>query len=108
MKKDLQALLLPWETPQQLPIVFQYGEQTVHGIPEAWNPEATVQKLEKSTETTVVGTSPEGVELKVVCKRYEDYAAAEFVGYLTNRGSQDSPMVQSIRFAYRPRGGRSV
>jgi len=98
MKKDLQALLMPWETPQQLPIVFQYGEQTVRGIPADWNPEVTVQKLEKSKETTVVGISPEGVELKVVYKRYEDYAAAEFVGYLTNRGSQDSPMVQSIRF----------
>lgn len=95
----LQKYLLPWETPSQLPICLQYGAETIRGIPDSWNPKVTTAQLNGSiTETTLVGISPEGVELKVVCKRYGDYAAAEFVGFLTNRGTQDSPLVQNVRF----------
>lgn len=99
MKTDLQKLLFPWELPQQLPIRFQYGGQTVQGIPEAWQPVVTHREIGSTvTETTVAGTSPEGVELKLVCKRYHDYAAAEFAGFLTNRSHKDSPLLQNIRF----------
>lgn len=95
----LQRLLLPWESPQQLPLSFQYGGQAVHGIPTNWHPEVTVREIDHNiTEATVVAISPEGVELKVICKRYSDYAAAEFVGFFTNRSDKDSPLLQDIRF----------
>ena len=95
-----QDLLLPWNQPDQLPVCFQYGDRAVQGIPEAWNPVVTRREIGSGiTETTVVGVSPEGVELKVICKRYKDYAAAEFAGFITNRGQKDSPLLQNIRFA---------
>jgi len=97
---NLQKLLLPWELPRQLPLCFQYGDRTIHGIPDDWHHDVTVRETAPGiTETTVLATSPENLELKVVCKRYSDYAAVEFVGYFTNRSDKDSPLLQNIRFA---------
>lgn len=91
-------LLIRWQTPQQLPISFQYGQETVTGIPAAWNPRVTVQDRDcNMTETTVVGISPEGLEVRVECKTYRDFQAAEYVAFFTNRGAEDSPLIEKAR-----------
>ena len=90
---DLQSLLPQWQTPDQLPISFLLGGNPIRGIPSAWNPAVTVRE----TETVVTGMSPEGLELRVECRAYRDFAAAEFVAFLTNRGQTDTPIVENIR-----------
>ena len=96
--KRLQELLISWNTPQELPICFGYGQQTVKGIPTLWQPRVTVRNIDcNMTETTVVGISPEGLEVKVVCKTYRDFPAVEYVAFLTNRAEQDSPLIQNAR-----------
>ena len=101
MKKCVQELLIGWETPEQLPISFGYGQAQVQGIPAAWTPQVTTRKIDCNiTETTVVGISHEGLEVRVVCKKYRDFPAVEYVAFLTNRGEADSPVIDSAKRSY--------
>ena len=96
--KNPGDLLIRWQTPEQLPILFRYGTEEVKGIPAAWNPQVTVRNVDCNiTETTVTGTSPEGLEVRVACKSYRDFPAVEYVAFLTNRGAEDSPMIEKAR-----------
>lgn len=98
MKRKLQELLIGWDKPEQLPISFGYGNETVQGIPAAWDPQVTIRNIDCNiTETTVVGISPEGLELRVECKNYRDFPAVEYVAFLTNRGTEASPVIDSAR-----------
>ena len=96
--KNPGDLLIRWQTTEQLPISFCYGTEEVKGIPAAWNPQVTVRNVDCNiTETTVTGTSPEGLEVRVACKSYRDFPAVEYVAFLTNRGAEDSPMIEKAR-----------
>ena len=95
---NCSALLPRWQTPQQLPITFLYGGKPVQGIPAEWKPRVSVRNIDCNiTETNVVGISPEGLELRVECRSYHDFAAVEYTAFVTNRGSADSPLVEKIR-----------
>ena len=95
---NCSALLPRWQTPQQLPITFLYGGKPVQGIPAEWKPRVSVRNIDCNiTETNVVGISPEGLELRMECRSYHDFAAVEYTGFVTNRGSADSPLVEKIR-----------
>lgn len=97
---NLQNLLPQWQTTDQLPITLLYGGRPIRGIPSEWNPKVTVRRIDCSiTETTVVGVSPEGLELRMECRSYQDFAAVEYTGYITNRADADSPLVENIRLA---------
>ena len=91
-------LLPQWQTPQQLPVRFIYGGKLIQGLPANWDPQVCVRNIDCNiTETVAVGISPEGLELRVECRRYHDFAAAEYTAFLTNRGAVDSPLVENIR-----------
>ena len=82
----------------QLPITFRCGGEVIRGIPARWAPRVTERSCgEHVTETTTVGVSPAGLELRVEYRRYPDFDATEYVAFLTNRGSVDSPLVEDIR-----------
>ena len=109
MKKCVQELLIGWETPEQLPISFGYGQAQVQGIPAAWTPQVTTRKIDCNiTETTVVGISHEGLEVRVVCKKYRDFPAVEYVAFLTNRGEADSPVIDSAKLGGVIPGSKAV
>ena len=98
MSRQLQELLTSWDKPEELPISFGYGGQPMKGIPAEWDPQVTVRNIDCNiTETTVVGISPEGLEIRVECKRYRDFPAVEYVAFLTNRGTEDSPLIEKVR-----------
>ena len=81
-----------------LPISFQLGNETIQGIPESWNPTATIRRPDCNLrETTYVGTSPDGLQLRVEHRAYLDFDAEEYVAFLTNLGTADTPMVENIR-----------
>lgn len=103
------GMLPQWKTPEELPIRFLCGGKPVCGIPAQWNPRVSVHTTAKGiTETTVTGISPEGLELRVIHRTYPDYAAAEYVAFLTNRGTEDSPLVEKVRFAMDIPGSNAV
>ena len=81
-----------------LPISFTLGGKAVTGIPDSWHPTAAVRRPDCNLrETTYLATSPEGLELRLEHRRYQDFDAEEFIAFLTNRGSADTPIVENIR-----------
>lgn len=97
-KNRLKDLLILWDSTDRLPISFRCGQEQIQGVPKAWNPEVTARNIDCNiTETTVVGVSPVGLEVRVECKTYHDHAAVEYVAFLTNRGAQDTPVIQNAR-----------
>ena len=93
-----------------LPITFTLNGETIQGIPESWNPTATVRRPDCNLrETTCLGTSPQGLELRVEHRQYLDFDAEEFVAFLTNRGTADTPLVENIRMtAFFPGSGATL
>ncbi len=95
---DLQNLLPNWQSTNQLPIMLLLEGKRITGIPAQWNPTVSVRNIDCNiTETTVTGISPEGLEIRMVCRVYHDFAAAEYSAWLTNRANGDTPLVQDVR-----------
>jgi len=93
-----QTLLPQWQTAEQLPVTFRYGGEIIRGIPAAWKPEICVRNVDSCiTDTVATGISPEGLELRVECRKYHDFEAAEYRAFLKNCGTADSPLVEDIR-----------
>lgn len=81
-----------------LPISFRLNGQTIRGIPDSWGPTFTLVRPDNTHRvTTYVGTSPEGLEVRVERTRYLDYDGEYYVAFLTNRGNADTPIVEDIR-----------
>ena len=83
---------------RKLPLTFVYGGKTVCGIPAEWNPVAAVRRIDSNiTDTTVTGTSPDGLEVRIEMRNYHDFEVLEYGAYLTNRGSSDTPVIENAR-----------
>lgn len=92
------GLLPQWASTDQLPLRLLCGGKLIQGIPAFWNPTTQVQQCGSTvTETTIRGLSPEGLELRMVHRRYHDFDAEEYAAFLTNRSTSDSPMVENAR-----------
>ena len=87
-----------FEAKNTLPLSFSYGGKRMEGIPAEWNPSKTETQISSEiTETTYIGKSPEGLSLRVVCRKYLDFPTVEYVAYFTNEGDADTPMMENIR-----------
>ena len=90
--------LLLWEKTMDAPIGFTYGGKQYAGVPEGWNPTFSTVKKEKGVEeNTVTAQSPDGMELRLITRKYMDFAAVEYIAFFTNRGTKDSPILEEIR-----------
>jgi alpha-galactosidase len=70
----------------------------MEGIPAEWNPSKTETQISSEiTETTYIGKSPEGLSLRVVCRKYLNFPTVEYVAYFTNESDADTPMMENIR-----------
>ena len=69
----------PHTAPETLPLYFTYGGKPVRGIPSQWNPSVQVTETDAHiTETVFTGTSPDGMEARMVVRTYRDFAAEEY------------------------------
>ncbi|MFN8492647.1 MAG: alpha-galactosidase [Caldilineaceae bacterium] len=82
-----------------LPISFAVDGQTIHGIPAAWQPVATQRRIDANlVETIFEGRTPQsGLEIRVECTEYLDYPVVEWVAWLTNQGTEPTPILSNIR-----------
>ena len=88
----------PHTAPETLPLYFTYGGKPVRGIPSQWNPSVQVTETDAHiTETVFTGTSPDGMEVRMVVRTYRDFAAEEYTAYFTNKGKENSPILEDIR-----------
>lgn len=75
--------------PQTLPIQFQLGNKTYHGMPGNC---VTEQNGMKITYTAYI----EDVKVRAECVAYEDFDASEWTVYFTNKGTEKSPILRYV------------
>ena len=79
-----------------LPISFCYGEENIKGIP--WHSEVAWQRIDSNiTHTTITAVDPvTKLEIKAVCEQYNDFPVVEWTVYLTNRGTENTPVIRDL------------
>ena len=84
--------------PADLPVRFTYDGTDVRGIPDVWQPVATSRRIDANiVETVFEGTEPAtGLAVRVECTEYRDYPVVEWVAWLTNAGSEVTPVISDI------------
>jgi alpha-galactosidase len=84
--------------PRDLPLSFVLDGQVVRGIPDAWQPSMTQRRIDANiTETVYEGAdAATGLRVRVECSAYRDYPVVEWVAWLTNTGSQPTPVISDL------------
>lgn len=98
MQKSRQWVGWRMSAPETLPFSFICGGKKISGIPQAWNPALSRRRIDANlVETAVEGSDPaSGLTVRVEITRYLDYPVVEWVVWLSNKGSQASPIIQDL------------
>ncbi len=85
--------------PEHLPISFLYDGKEIRGIPSEWDPLVRTYRIDAAlVETRFEGTDPEtGLNLRVECLHYADFPVVEWTAWLTNTGSEPTPILSELR-----------
>jgi alpha-galactosidase len=77
---------------------FRYGGSNSVAVIHQWPREVQPARTEnRRDQRTVTFRQPKGLELRVEVEVFEDFPALEWVGYFSNRGEQDSPLLEQIQ-----------
>ncbi len=91
---SLTSLLSPYTSPDAIPVTYTVGDKVYCGIPSAWQPTVTRRTINSyATLTTITANTPEGLTVEAECTQYSDYPVVEWVVYVQNNGSSDSPVI---------------
>ncbi len=100
---DEMALCKAWggqffSSPAEFPIAFRYDGKHITGIPSDWSPVSRQRRIDANIVETIVegrhaGT---GLAIKLECLQYLDHAVVEWTAWLTNHGSQPTPLLEDI------------
>lgn len=84
--------------PGHLPTSFEYQGRRIRGIPPNWSPTTQTRRVTSTiTETVFEGRESEtGLELRVEVVRYLDHSVVEWTAWLTNRGSEPTPVLEDV------------
>ena len=98
---DFVARFCRFTKPEEIPLTYKIGDTAYSGIPAAFNPAVTTAISERSDRiihTTIKGTSPEGLTIRVEYEEYKDYPVTEWLAFFSNEGSADTPALSDVRF----------
>jgi len=81
------------------PFSFVYDGRPSRGLVGTWRRAATRNRLDdQRTEHVLTFTDPDtGLEVRCEAIVYSDFPAVEWVAYLANRGTDDTPILEDIR-----------
>ncbi|MHB9024241.1 MAG: alpha-galactosidase [Armatimonadota bacterium] len=98
MAKSREWIARYLSDPTQLPIAFILDGLAVRGIPMEWQPVTQQRRIDANImETIFEGADPAtGLQLRVECTEYRDYPVVEWVAWLTNTGSQATPIIRDL------------
>ena len=95
-KQDMERLIAlhPYTNPASVPVEYTLGDRHYCGFPAEFHPVAETRRVDANLyETTVTAHTPEGLELRAVCQSFLDFPVVDWVMYVTNRGSDNSPVL---------------
>lgn len=87
-----------WPEASVPPFSFKYGGQSSADLLKTWKTEHSLKNLDENrTEDTLKFTDPDtGLEVRVEAIVYSDFPAVEWVLYLKNTGTSDTPILENI------------
>ena len=86
----------PTLTGGAVPVTYTVGDKTYNGFPAAFSPKITRRRINSCIfETTVTARTPEGLSLRAECAEFTDYAVTEWVMYITNDSTENSPVISN-------------
>ncbi|MDD4889352.1 MAG: alpha-galactosidase [Phycisphaerae bacterium] len=96
--------------PANLPLSFVFDGRRVAGLPAAWTPRTSRRRIDANIiETTYDGRDDKsGLAVRVECTEYLDYPVVEWVAWLTNTGSQPTPIISDLVALDAPFAGSSA
>lgn len=90
----LLPALSPYTSPDVIPVTYTIGTEVYHGFPAAFHPTVDHRRINATLEETVITAhTPEGLELKAICQVYLDFPVVDWVMYVTNTSTQNSPIL---------------
>ena len=92
-------LLNPYSIHKSVPFSYTVGDTSYVGFPEALRPQAISRLIDSCiTETVVTAKTPEGLTLRAECTEYRDSPVVDWVMYVTNDSSENSPIISNWNF----------
>ncbi len=98
-RRDMQRLpqLHPYTSPEAAPVTFTVGDTVYRGISDDWSPRVERRRLDAVIcETIITAVTPEGLSVRAECTEYSDYPVVEWVLYVGNDGTSNSPIVSHV------------
>ncbi|MBN1343123.1 MAG: NPCBM/NEW2 domain-containing protein [Phycisphaerae bacterium] len=82
-----------------LPFSFVYGGKPSTGLVGQWKRDLRVEEVEagRSRRTLVLSDPTTGLEVRAVCTVYTDTPGIDWTLYFTNRGKQDTPILEQVK-----------
>ena len=99
-EKDMALMpgILKFVSCENIPLRFEYGKQTVCGIPADFSPKVSHRMLtENIAQYIIEGTDEHGLTIRAEYLEYRDFPVTEWVFYLTNNGNKDTSVLKNIR-----------
>lgn len=99
-ERDMRLMerIFRYESPEALPIAFEYDGRVIHGVPAEFSPQTERRQIDANLVLhTVTARIDENLELRVELTEYRDYAATELVAYFTNIGGADTRRLKNVR-----------
>jgi alpha-galactosidase len=99
-KADMSLLpdILKFTVPGEVPLHFFYGSREINGIPEDFEPTVDYRFPDCNTVQYIIeGKDKSGLSLRAEYIEYKDFPVTEWVVYITNSGSADTPIISDVR-----------
>ncbi len=101
--------IFPFTSPEKLPISFAYGDRVIHGLPAEFNPQMEARMVDANKMQYIVrGQDADGLEIRVECLEYRDYAATEYLAFFTNKGDKDTKLISDVKIVDGVLGGSDM
>ncbi len=100
-KKDMELIncILPFTTPENIPLSFKYDGKEYLGITKEMMTEESFRRSDSNFNTTIVKGRLDGLEITVEYIQYTDFAVTEWVAYFKNVSNEKTKILSDVRIA---------
>lgn len=90
--------ILKFTAPAEIPLRFRLGDRIINGIPKDFSPSVSHRIVTCNTVQYIIeGTNENGLCVRAEYLEYRDFPVTEWIVYITNKGSSDTPIIQDVR-----------
>jgi hypothetical protein len=109
-KEDMELIagILPYTSHENIPVSFICGGKKIKGIPADFNPKISRRLLDCNILQVLAEGEKNGLVLRAEYLEYRDFPVTEWVFYIENRGTQNTPIISELKLDSRLCGENPV